>query len=228
MKKLLIILLLPLSCWSAEYVQACRADLNIEVESAALPLSTYTNGLKFWMDARSGLFNAGATNYFIAGFSTNKNNATQTVINSQPTLVYTNGAWGYFFDGTDNFAKTTIVPTSNTVVYADVYVSSTNTAPVLGTRESAAVGYYYLVSSGGTWLYRYGTNVTNVGGATVGQHTIVFDYTGLVIDGTKVVTNGVPYGGSFTMPLYLGFINDGSDTWIPYFSGTINSLWIQK
>ncbi len=65
-----------------------------------IPESTYTNGLVFYMDAAAGVYNAGATNFFIPDLSTNRNDATQPVINSQPISNR--------FDGVDDRLETKV------------------------------------------------------------------------------------------------------------------------
>lgn len=80
-----------------------------------IPLETYTNGLVFYMDAAAGDYNAGAADYFIPDLSTNRHDAIQTGTGYQPARVYTNGAWAYQFDGTDDKVITAspIIPATN-------------------------------------------------------------------------------------------------------------------
>ena len=173
MKKLIIlfVLIFPMLGKSVDYVTGCRADINLDVDSVSIPLSIYTNGLVAWFDFSSGALGTGTTNFLVAGFSTNRLNMTQPVINSQPLVVSNQYVFG---DGVDDKLLVS-TPSLSNVTYAillkfpDAQVTSRKA--IFGGNSDA--NYYkrdsaqFLIPADGVSnaiLWRGGT-ATNIGGA---------------------------------------------------------------
>jgi len=116
MKNLIIlfVLIFPMLGKSVDYVTGCRADINLDVDSVSIPLSIYTNGLVAWFDFSSGALGTGTTNFLVAGFSTNRLNMTQPIINSQPLVVSNQYVLG---DGIDDRLLVS-TPSLSNVTYA--------------------------------------------------------------------------------------------------------------
>lgn len=96
--------MLPALSGAERLVHPVRADLGGRTFlGQSMPETDYTNCVA-WYDAAAGDYNAGTTNYFLPDLSTNHNaaNPPWNAISSQPTRVYTNGAWAFKFDGVDD------------------------------------------------------------------------------------------------------------------------------
>jgi hypothetical protein len=107
-----------------------------------MPLSLWTNTV-FWLTADSPVYNAGATNAeWICYAKTCAGNATQTVLNSQPSRVFTNGLWALSFDGTDDFLRC-FYPVNITSLYvrAELKIDKSKSAhAVFANTRSASFG----------------------------------------------------------------------------------------
>ncbi len=112
MKTLIAIFMLVFTCRAEEYATACRAPFNMDVESAAMPVSLWTNTV-LWLTAESPVLNAGTTNAnWLCYAKTCAGNAVQTTLNSQPSMVFTNGVWALNFDGADDYITTDLTSSS--------------------------------------------------------------------------------------------------------------------
>jgi len=205
MKNLIIlfVLIFPMLGKSVDYVTGCRADINLEVDSAAIPLSTYTNGLAFWMDAAAGVYNAGATNFFIPDLSTNRNDATQTVANSQPTIIYSNGVWVCRTDGYDDH-----IDIPSITINSDTYFSirarfvTTNNQYLVGQYNAVPKRYYVATSMDGVFGMGHGASYVSTVPADTDFHTFTISNKVMSIDGNIVATSTDSFAMSY--PVKIG------------------------
>ena len=218
---LLTSVLCPLISASEEYVQACRADLNLETESASMPLADFTNCV-FWMDANAGDFNTAATNYFIPDLSTNRNDATQPNISSQPARVFTNKVWTFKYDGANDHVS--IQPNAldldapfSISLWVKRNGSPSGSFPALiskGTGDFTTTGSpnhgLIIINVSGTFSFRLSDEIMN---------TIVESSLGSITDG--LWHNLVCVWNGAAAHTYKNAAQTGSAAWA--FAGSLNS-----
>jgi len=169
----------------------------------SMPHNLWTNSV-LWLTAESPVLNEGATNAQWICYAKNcAGNATQTVVNSQPLRVFTNGVWVLRFDGTDdriggvdsfvhnstNFTISARVDLSEIVGNGQIYSEGSADAlsPYLGLRVDAAktITFQQRVSSSIT----FGISTTNSFDGVVNIRCVVRDQTNVTIS-----VNGVNQG----------------------------------
>jgi hypothetical protein len=169
----------------------------------SMPHNLWTNSV-LWLTAESPVLNAGETNAnWICYAKTCTGNATQTVVNSQPLRVFTNGVWVLRFDGTDdrigevgsvvhgstNFTISARVDLSEIVGNGQIYSegSTSSVGPYLGLRidEAKTITFHHRAGVG----VSYGRSTTNTFDGVVNIRCVVRDQTNVTIS-----VNGVNQG----------------------------------
>ncbi len=187
-----------------EYVTACRAQYNVEVESAVMPVSLWTNTV-FWLTAESPVVNSGTTNAQWICYARNcAGNSTQPLTNSQPVRISTNGLLVLKFDGLDDWINTVTAGVRRVEIHGRFIV--TNGLQQCGIIKSLNPGrFYFGISDGLLGATSKSAYISSSYAPGTNFHVFVYDSIAgvLSVDGTNILTgldfsgldiDGVPFG----------------------------------